>query len=238
MVRNLLYKGDSLFPEYDEKDEVTKITHKKKKKQKEDFFYASMLDRMTVFGYFQMPIIKPYNGEIPTRLVPFNVAFANKDYDCCVHFFIADKHFLRIFQNPNKYIPFLKKCKAVIAPDLSQYSNMHYPMRIYHAYCNRVIASLWQSKGVNVIPNVTWSLPDSYDYSFQGITENSVIAINCNGIKCCDLSKYLWYRGYNEALKRLHPSHIIRYGALMQNEREDISSYFINERLDYLKNGR
>lgn len=238
MVRNILYNGNSLFPEYDEKEEIKKIIHKKKKKEKEDFFYLNMLESIAVSGYYQMPILKPYNGEIPTRLVPFNVAYANKDYDCAVHFFIADKHFLRVFLNPTKYLPFFQKCKAVIAPDLSQYSNMHYAMRIYHSYCNRAIAALWQANGVNVIPNVTWSLPDSYNYSFQGIPENSVIAINCNGINCCDLSKYLWYSGYKEALKRLHPRHILRYGVRMQDEREDLSSYFINERLNKLRNGR
>jgi hypothetical protein len=88
-----------------------------------------------------------------------------------------------------------------------------------------------QSCGIIVIPNVTWSAPDSYDYCFDGIPSKSVIAINSSGISQSDLNKYLWLKGYNEAIKRLSPTHIIRYGDMINGEYPDISVYFNNERL-------
>lgn len=89
-----------------------------------------------------------------------------------------------------------------------------------------------------MIPNVTWSTPDTYDYSFTGIPKHSVIAINCTGIKGNHASMYLWRKGYQEALRILEPTLIIRYGDKMPEEREDISVYFENTNLKNLRNGR
>ena len=105
------------------------------------------------------------------------------------------------------------------------------------AYINRAFARYLQQYGVTVIPNVTWSLPDSYVYSFTGIPQHAPVAINCNGVLKHDLSKYLWYRGYEKAVSTLHPTLIIRYGTRMPREHSDISLYFVNERLMRLRHG-
>ena len=44
--------------------------------------------------------------------------------------------------------------------------------------------------------------------------------------------------GYNEAIRRLEPTHIIRYGEKMPEENEEISTYFENENYKKLKDGR
>jgi len=187
---------------------------------------------------YGMPILTPYNGKTPTHLLPFNYAMTSKLHCYCIHFYIDDYQFERVWNNPELYCKILSRFQCVIGPDFSQYRNMSYPLRIYNCYRNRLISSYLQKNGVNLIPNVTWSLPDSYDYSFEGIPANSVIAINCTSIISCNLSKYLWYKGYNEAIRRLKPKLIIRYGTMMPGEREDISIYFDNERLKMLRNGR
>ena len=193
---------------------------------------------MNKSGAFEIPQLDPYTGPIPNSLIPFPAAMAAKEYTCGVHFYIDDYQFERIWNSPEKYVNKLSKYQCVIGPDFSQYSNMSYPMRMWNCYRNRVMSSFLQKHGVNVIPNVTWSLPDSYDYSFDGIPHNSVIAINCSSIVHCNLSKYLWYKGYEEAIKRLQPAYIIRYGNKMPDEREDISIYFENNRLKMLRYGR
>ena len=95
-----------------------------------------------------------------------------------------------------------------------------------------------QHNGINYIHNVSWSLPDSYDYSFSGLPKASVIAINCSGISGTDVSKYLWYKGYEEAVRRLNPLAIVRYGTKLSEEKGAISRYFENERLNLLRDGR
>lgn len=171
---------------------------------------------------FELPIIVNYKGDIPTKLQAFNKAVVQKQYDNTVHFYLNDKEFTRILTYPEKYLEILKKFKSVISPDFSQYIDMPSPMRFYHCFLNRAFAAYWNNNGINVIPNVTWSTPDSYDYSFTGIEKNGIIAINCTGVKKTGYSKYLWLQGYKEAVKRLEPRRIIRYGEKMPDEYEEI----------------
>ncbi len=187
---------------------------------------------------FGLPIIANYKGDMPTKLQAFNKAITQKQYENTIHFYLNDKEFTRILTYPEKYLEILKKFKSVISPDFSQYIDMPSPMRLYHCFLNRAFAAYWSNNGINVIPNVTWSTPDSYDYSFAGIEKNGIIAINCTGVKKSDYSKYLWLQGYKEAVKRLEPKRIIRYGEKMPDEYEEISTYFENENYKLLNNGR
>lgn len=193
---------------------------------------------LSASGPFQMPELDSFTGTVPNRFVPFSTAMSKVDFTTGVHFYIDDYMFERIWTSPEKYVEKLSKFPCVIGPDFSQYSDMSYPMRMWNCYRNRALSSYFQNNGVNLVPNVTWSLPDSYDYSFSGISKGSTIAINCTSIIHCNLSKYLWYKGYNEAIKRLNPSLIIRYGTVMDDELKDISVYFENERLKMLRYGR
>ena len=85
-----------------------------------------------------------------------------------------------------------------------------------------------QAYGVNVIANVSWSLPDSYEYAFAGIPKYTTIAINSNGVNSDPMARNLWLRGYERAIETLQPERIIRYGTKMPNEDETISVYFEN----------
>lgn len=191
---------------------------------------ASLLD---------LPIIEAYTSLLPQFLVPFHEARKKViQPGSFVHFYIDDYHFERLWNNPERYLPLLQRYDGVIGTDFSQLANMPYPQRLWNCYRNRLLGSWMQKHGINYIHNVTWSLPDSYDYSFEGLPAGSVIAINCAGIAGSPTSKYLWYRGYEEALSRLKPVAIVRYGTRMLEENEAISRYFENERLNLLRNGR
>lgn len=179
---------------------------------------------------YEMPSIQPC-GIIPSSLVPFNAALTAKNYNQCVHFFIDDYQFERIWNLPERYIECLKEFQCVIAPDFSQYTDMPYPQRMWNNYRGKFIGAFLQSKGITVIPNVTWSLPDSYDYCFNGIPKNSVIAINSTGVARYGFSRYLWLKGYHEALKRLNPIAIIRYGNVIDGEDMELGVFFNNERI-------
>lgn len=215
------------------KKDITTISRHELQKQK--YNNLSLCCTQNDLNPYGIPVVKPYHGQIPQRFIPFSAANSCRDYSCGIHFYIDDYMFERIWRNPDRYIPPLQKYCCVIGPDFSQYVNMPAPLRLWNCYRNRLLTAYWQQQGINVIPNVTWSLPDSYDYSFTGMPKDSVIAINCTGIVQFDISKYFWNRGYNVGLERLEPRLIVRYGSVMANERKDISIYFENERLRYLK---
>jgi hypothetical protein len=203
----------------------------------DELFHSELYGSLPTAGKTPLQVLEPTTDIYPKRLVPFNVAYSEKDYDCTVHFFIHDGLFIRVLRDPEKYLPFFQKCHSAIGPDLSQYANMLFEERYFAAYINRAFTLYLQRNGVTVIPNVTWSLPDSYEYSFTGVPHYSVVAINSNGVMKHDASKYLWQKGYQTACHTLHPCLIVRYGTVMPNEHSEISIYFENERLKYLKNG-
>jgi hypothetical protein len=218
---------------------LIKLKKKEFKINYKDLLRPDLYGSLPSASRIELPVLEPVKVEsiVPIRLVPFHEAFARKDYGCLVHFYTYDQHFIRVLRHPERYLDFFLKFRAVITPDLSQYADMSAEDRYLSAYINRAFPRYLQEHGVTVIPNVTWSLPDSFGYSFTGIPQYSPVAINCNGILKHDVSKYLWYRGYEEAVSRLHPSLIIRYGTRMPKEYSDISVYFTNERLMRLRYG-
>ena len=204
-----------------------------------DYFNLDIFSTLPTVGTEQMPVLEPVDADIklPNDMVAFDEAFTKKKTNCIVHFFTDDRRFLRIFRNPKKYLPFLKKCAAVIEPDLSQYINMPYALRQVHAWLNRALAAWLQMQGVKIIQNITWSLKDSYEYSLQGRAKNTIVAVNCTGILGSDFSKYLWKQGYKNVVLPLNPTKILRYGDRMSGERTDISVYFDNPNFNIHRNG-
>lgn len=205
-----------------------------------DYYNLDIFGDLPTEGKEQMPILQPLdpNVQLPSRMVAFDKALYKDDTDCIVHFYEDDRQFLRIIRNPKKYLPFLKRCAAVIEPDLSQYANMPYAIRQLNAWLNRAIAAWLQKQGVNIIQNITWSTKDSYGYSLAGRAMNTVIAVNCVGVLRYAYSKYLWLQGYKNVALALHPTKIIRYGDKMPNERTDISIYFDNPNYNRRHHGR
>lgn len=66
-----------------------------------------------------------------------------------------------------------------------------------------------QSKGLTVIPTVSWSTPASYSYSFDGIEKGAIVAIGMIG---CKKNKSDFMHGYNTMLERIQPEAIICFG--------------------------
>ena len=224
--------------------ETNKIVSKEPQSAQEKNREALMLGyqlNLQVDNKTRVPIIERYevSDDLPKNMIAFHEAMSvkNTDFSKIVHFYEYDYHFMRLFRNQDKYIPRLRQYEYVLSPDMSQFVDMPYYSRYANNCHNKALAQYLQRKGVNIIANVSWSLPDSYDYSFAGIPCETVIAINSNGVNAHTDSKYLWKKGYEEALRRLQPTRIIRYGQKMPDEREDISIYYENEYLRRLRHG-
>lgn len=228
------------------------ISHNEKKRRPLLSRSACMLQREALMlGFLQgdlqvdsrtkVPVIFRYNvlEDLPARILAFHEAMCatQTDFDAIVHFYEHDFQFMRLFRNPERYVPKLKNYRFVLSPDMSQYIEMPYFARYANNCYNKAMAQYLQRQGVNIIANVTWSLPDSYEYCFAGIPCGTTIAINSNGVNANSDSKYLWYKGYEEALKRLQPTRIIRYGQKMPGECEDISIYYDNTYLRRMRHG-
>ncbi len=189
-------------------------------------------------GIMGMPIIKPVEVvNLPEKMINFSKAISSADYFQIVHFFENDNAFARIMHNPQKYTKILRPFKYVVSPDFSQHLDMPPCLCLQNSFWNHAFGAYWQTFGISIIPNVSWSRPDSYQYTFDGIPKNSVIAINCTAIKGNHASKYFWMKGYEAALNTLEPTLILRYGDVMFGEDTSRSIYFENDNLKKMRNG-
>lgn len=185
---------------------------------------------------------RPNYGIKPQDLIAFNYAKAeyNKGIisDKCVHFYLYDYMFNCINNHPLRYTAMLMSYPMVVSPDNSVYLNWSEYERRQSAWRNQQMARLWQINGIPVIFNVSWAGPDSYSYCIRVYPKHCVIAINCMGVKGDPDACYFWHLGYEEVIKTLEPSLIIRYGDKMEGEFEEISLYFNNHILNKLHYGR
>ena len=190
-------------------------------------------------GQYSVPLVNGVGAiDLPDIAMPFSKALNSRNKDVAVVFYEPDANFARILHNPKRYVEPLRRFPCVVGPDFSQKIGMNPFICYSNSWWNKALTAYFQSQGIIMIPNVTWSSPNSYEYSFLGMPKHSVIAINCTGIKGNHAAMYLWRKGYEVAIKHLEPNLIIRYGDKMIGENEAISVYYENINLKNLRNGR
>lgn len=167
-------------------------------------------------GQFGIPEILPatYEG---CEWIGFNYASSCKESDRRekgVHFFLDDYQFARIWTNIDKYIPMLKQFKYVMTPDYSLFTDYPKALQIYNHYRKHWIGAYMQMQGINVIPTVCWSIPESYEWCFDGEPTHGTVAVSSVGCMKGKESKKLFLEGYGEMVKHLEPEQIIFYGTV------------------------
>ena len=165
-------------------------------------------------GAFQIPEILPVEYCDITDFIPFNYVLTHKhDAEKGVHFFIDDYQFARVWNAPNSYVDMLRKFKCILAPDFSTYTDMPVALQIYNHYRKHWIARYYSMWGITVIPTISWSTPESFDWCFDGEPENSVVAVSNVGCMRDEECRELFFKGFEEMKRRLSPSKILCYGS-------------------------
>ena len=184
--------------------------------------------------FWQMPKIK--REEVtPSRLVGFNYAKTSKDKRAGIHFFIDDYQFERVWNYPEKYISVLKDFECILTPDFSLYMDMPMPMKIWNVYRSRQIGAFYQSKGLKVIPTISWAEPETYCFCFEGVEEGGLVAVSTLGIKNKN-SIEIFNDGIRAMIERLSPSKILEYGGNVGTDYQGVEVVrFSNEVLDKWK---
>jgi len=140
--------------------------------------------------------------------------------DFAVHFFVDDKRFEVVYSQPERNLEKLKQYKVLLTPHFSLYAEMQPWRRIESTGKSRWCGAYWQSKGLTVIPTISWSTPESFDYAFDGIEKNSFVAIGTLG---CKHAKRGFLKGFDAMCERLSPQCIICFGTpFSEMEKEPI----------------
>ena len=131
-----------------------------------------------------------------------------------VHFFLYDYKFERVWKDPDHDIEKLRRYRAVLSPDFSMYLEMHPLMQLYNTFRNRWCGAYFASKGMRVIPTVSWGDERSFAFCFEGIPKGSTVAVSTymvseHGNRADQ--KPFFMKGYEELLRRVEPERILCY---------------------------
>ncbi len=178
-----------------------------------DVFRAFLVRDAQFDTELEIPCIAP-EPSLPERMIPFSKAVSSKDYQQWVHFYEDDVEFERIWNNPERYLPILKRFQGVISPDFSLYRDMPLVMQQWNTYRGRAIGHWLQANGVPVIPNVRWGDERTYELCCAGVPRRSTIAVGSHGCIKLVREREFFKRGLDYAVKALRPQTIIVYGTV------------------------
>ena len=127
-----------------------------------------------------------------------------------VHFFVDDFRFSGIYDHPERSLSRYAQYAFLLTPDFSTYADMEIWRQIESVAKNRWCGAYWQSKGLTVIPTISWGNTRSFEFCFDGVEQNAPVAIGMVG---CKRNKIGFLRGYNAMMEKLNPSTILCFGA-------------------------
>ena len=165
--------------------------------------------------FWQMPTIQN-NGYIPRDLIGFNYAKTNKDKNVGIHFYVDDYQFERIWNYPDKYTEILRDYDCILTPDFSLYMDMPMPLKIYNIYRSRQIGAYYQSKGLIVIPTISWAERDTFQFAFKGIPKGSIVSVSTIGVKRDKNALKIWRDGMDAMMQEIEPSTVLVYGGELE----------------------
>ena len=174
-------------------------------------------------GEYGIPQIKPVQFHGPCEFIGFNYAAnATKREEKAVHFFLDDYQFNRLWQNIDRYVDMLCQFKYVFTPDFSTYTDFPKAIQIYNHYRKHWCGAYLQEFGIQVIPTISWSTPDSHKWCFDGEPEGGTVAVSSVGCMNSKAKRELFLSGYNAMIERLQPESIIFYGKVRDECRGSI----------------
>ena len=165
---------------------------------------------MPMLGVVDLPRIDSMLSYHDTRLEDDSA----RQYSYLVHFFKDDIRFEHLYERPEdekgkQRLLKLAQYTAVCTPDFSLFPQMPLPVQQMQVFKSRWCGAFWESMGLCVVPTITWGDERSFGFCFNGVPQNSVVAVSVLG---CAGSKMAFLEGYRRMLKKLMPKQIICYG--------------------------
>jgi len=157
-----------------------------------------------------MPVITGSNS-VPEELVAFTDA-ANHKGRACVHFFLDDYRFERVWSCPEKYAGVLTRMGSACTPDFSTYTDMPKPLKAYNVYRSRALGAYFERLGLDVYPTLQWAEDDDMPWMLAGLPEGVTAACSTRGCAASKSSRARFSEQFAKALDIVKPSHVVMYG--------------------------
>lgn len=158
----------------------------------------------------------PASAAVPDALVAYSDrrGCAAAGPGTAVHTFLDDYRFELLWTKPERPLPRLLSVGTALSPDFSLWTWMPRTVQLWQLYRSRWCGNWWLDHGLDVIPTVSWSVPESYAYAFAGIARGSTVALSTVGVLRSPDALGLFARGYEAMLDAVQPSAVLCYGTM------------------------
>lgn len=171
-------------------------------------------------GRYGIPQMAPVKLEEPVSMIGFNFAKrAAHPETLGVHFFLKDYQFTRLWDHPEMYTDMLGRFLFVCTPDFSMYTDYPPAVQIYNHYRKHWLGVYWQQQGMTVIPTVSWSDEQSYEWCFDGDPIGGTVAVSSVGTQMNAETKRLFLQGFDEMIRRIRPETVLFHGDIPEEIR-------------------
>lgn len=212
---SLFSRKDMYIMSHDKKGRATflKESFKRSPMYRYDNLHLANKIHYTKYNGIDIPIMDPYEGSLDFEFFPYTSYRKLEGKGQALHFFQNDDKFRYAVWNRLEETTFkLKEFDLLLAPDFTMFVDMPSFYALQSVYMTRFVGAYWQNCGYNVLPTVSWSNVDSFDFTFLGLPTNSPIAVCGVGVRKCKGSLELWHLGLLELEEKLHPTIILIYG--------------------------
>lgn len=180
------------------------------------------------FGKYDIPFCPTTATHIPDHQVTWEEAkqihkkhIAKKEYDyhedALVNWYLDDYKFdgvRGIWHDYSFVLEVLRHFAGAITPDFSTNQDFPEAIKVYATYRMRAYGYWLGREGIEVVNNVRWGTEETFDYCFEGIPRNSIVAIGTVGggpRKLIDRDRF--EAGLFKMVELLHPHTILVYGS-------------------------
>ena len=192
-----------------------------------DIWNAFMVEG-AVFGKHDIPFCPTTATEIPKEMVTWEEAkrihkkhIACKEYDyredVFVNWYLDDYKFdgvRGVWHDYNFTVKVLRHFAGAITVDYSTNQDFPEAIKIHATYRMRALGYWLGREAIAVIHNVRWGTEETFDYCFEGIPKDSIVAIGTVGgspRKLVDRERF--EAGLNKMVEFLNPHTILIYGS-------------------------
>ena len=110
-----------------------------------------------------------------------------------IHFYISDYKFNCLWDYPNRYYDF------------------PVALQIFNKYRNHWLSAYYSVHGISMIPNITVSTPNCYEWSFCGYPKKSVVAFSDIGSMSDPELRSIIYSAYDNMILRLEQIQVLYF---------------------------
>lgn len=187
------------------------------------------------YGIPKLDGIKFKNPPKTMELTAFNEAYKvpiAERKKTNIHFFLGDYLFERTWSKLTQTAEFLEQYKLVLSPDFSLYTDMPKALQLFNHYKKMYVSKFWQDMGIKVVPVACWSDRRSFDFCFDGMPKNSLIAVSSVGVCRNKEAKENFTVGYEKMSETLEPTQILWYGRELPCIDKSIQHIFVQPDYD------